>query len=892
MSRHFLDPLFAPAAVAVFGASQRSEAVGTRLYENLLHADFSGAVYAINPKYERLGDETCYASIEQIHEKIDLAVITTPARTVPEIVRQCGEHGVRAAVVVSAGFGEGKGEGAHLQQQVLQQAGQYRMRILGPNCLGIMRPERRLNATFSNSMAQAGSLALVSQSGALCTAILDWADARHIGFSAVVSLGGAADIDFGDILDYLALDPKTRSILLYVEGIHQARRFISGLRVAARFKPVVVVKVGRHKEGSRAVVSHTGAMVGEDDVFDAALQRTGAVRVMTIEQLFAAAQLLATHQRVKNNRLAIVTNGGGPGVMATDRAVDLGISVATLSEDTINKLNEALPGQWSHGNPVDVLGDAPPERYQTAVQACLLDENVDGVLTMLTPQAMTKPEAVARLLVELKRNAHKPLLACWMGETQVKYARELFARYQLPDFQTPEASVEAFAYLNNYHKNQQLLMQVPGPLSSRVKADTEGARLIADGVLSKHRTLMNLLESQALLTAFGMPVNTAILARSANEALVAAESIGFPVALKIQSPDIIHKSDVHGVRLNVIDAYSIRHAYTDLIAGVKAVRSDICIDGVTVEKMISKPHGREIIIGVVRDPVFGPVISFGLGGTAVEVLRDRAVALPPLNSFIARALIRQTRVSELLEEYRDYPAANLDALEHVLRCVSNMVCELPCLKELDINPLLIDDAGATVLDARIVIDSETKLLSQYEHMAIYPYPSELKTKWQLADGTDIVIRPIRPEDAKIEQDFVRRLSPRAKYFRFMQTLQTLTPEMLVRFTQIDYDREMAFIAVVEQAGEEIETGVARYTANPDGETCEFALVVDDRWQHKGIGTHLMNALIQVAAARGLQYMQGEVLADNVDMLNLVLALGFVKTWHPQDRSIVVVTRRL
>jgi len=892
MGPHYLDRLFAPKAIAVFGASTRKNAVGTRLYQNLLDAGFQGSIYPINPKYTELEGKRCYPSIRAIDNQIDLVVITTPANTVPDIMRECGEHGVRAAIVISAGFSEGNGTGVHLQEQLLQEAKRHQIRIMGPNCLGLIRTKERLNATFSKNMAQPGPLALVSQSGALCTAILDWAAPRNIGFSTVVSLGSASDIDFGDVLDYLALDPDTQSILLYVEGIRNARRFMSGLRAAARLKPVVVVKVGRHSEGSRAAMSHTGALVGSDDVFGAALRRAGVVRAMTIEQLFSAAQLLATHNRVKGNRLAIVTNGGGPGVMATDRARDLGLSMAHLNEKTIQALNKLLPDHWSHNNPVDILGDATVQRYEGAVRACLQDDNVDGVVVMLTPQATTEPTLTAKAVINAGLERRKPLLTCWMGESQVAEAWDLFAKQKIPSFPSPEASVEAFSYLANYHRNQLLLLQVPGPLAKRSAPDVEGAQLIIDGALAEHRTILTGLESKALLTAFGIPVTTAIEVHSANEALVAAESLGFPVAMKISAPQLSHKTDVGGVRLNISDAHAVRNTYNAMLTSIQKQHPDSEIRGVTVEKMVNSPNGRELFVGIIRDPVFGPVVSFGSGGTTVEVQRDRAVALPPLNGFIARNLIESTRISKLLGNFRNLPAANLNALVQILLRVSEIACELPAIQELDINPVVVDDKSVIALDARIVIDAHFTQLKPYDHMAIHPYPIYLQTSLQLADGTDLVIRPIRPEDAEIEQAFVRELSPKAKYFRFMQALRELTPEMLIRFTQIDYDREMAFIAVVEPEGKELEVGVARYATNPDGESCEFALVVDDEWQHKGIGSRLMNILITTAKTRGFKTMEGEILADNREMLSLVDRLGFSTSISKDDPHIVNAIKQL
>jgi acetyltransferase len=891
MGPHYLDRLFAPNAVAVFGASERPGAVGARVFRNVVDGGFAGPIYPINPKHARVGGYTCYPNIAATPTPVDLAVIATPAATVPGIIRECGDQGVRTAIVHSAGFAETTA-GAQRQKAMLEEARRYNLRILGPNCLGFIRPPARLNATFSRNNAASGSLALVSQSGGLCTAILDWAEARGIGFSAMVSLGAVADIDFGDMLDYLALDPHTESILVYVEGISDARRFMSGLRIAARMKPVVVVKAGRHAEGTRAAMSHTGALVGADDVFDAALARAGAVRAMTIEQLFAAAQLLATHRRVRGSRLAIITNGGGPGVMATDRAIDLGLAVPELDPVTLARLDQALPAQWSHGNPVDILGDAPPERYRAAVEACLDDKAVDGLLVMLTPQAMTQPLDAAQAVVEVCTKTDKPVLACWMGEAQVTQARAAFAQAKIPEFPTPESSVEAFAYLAEYRRNQELLLQTPGPLAERSEPDIAGAQLIIDGALSERRSVLTGLESKALLTAFGLPVIPSVLTHSANEALVAAESIGFPVVMKIESPDIVHKSDVNGVRLNIPNAQAVRGAYRELLAAVQERRHDARVTGVTVERMHVRPHGRELLVGVVRDPVFGPVIAFGAGGTTVEVLRDRAVALPPINSFIARRLIGRTRVAPLLGAFRQLPPSDMDALIEALRRISEIVCELPRIRELEINPLIADPAGVVAVDVRVAVDPLTPKPGRYGHMAIHPYPAHLVTQLQLADGTDIVIRPIRPEDARIEQAFVRNLSPQSRYYRFMQTLRELTPEMLVRFTQIDYDRELALIAVTPLCDKEIELAVGRYITNPDGESCEFALVVADEWQGKGVGTRLMQQLIEAARARGFRSMDGEVLANNAPMLEFVANLGFEIRTNPNDQNLKLVVKSL
>jgi len=892
MGTHYLEKLFSPKSIAVFGVSEQPDSVGGQVFHNLKTAGFAGPVYPINPEYPSFDGEACFPSLKAVDAPVDLAIIATPAKTVPALIRVCGESNVRTAIVLSGGFGERGGSGKALEAVLLEEGRNHGVRILGPNCLGLMRPSLSLNATFSNNVARRGSLALVSQSGAICTAILDWADDHAVGFSTMVSVGETADIGMGDVLDFLSMDVETRSILIYIESIRHARRFMSGLRQAARMKPVIVVKAGRHDEGSRAALSHTGALVGEDDVFNAALERAGVVRADSIEQLFAAAQLLSTPSRVSGNRLAIITNAGGPGVMATDRAVERGIQMASLSEATLQQLNSQLPNSWSHHNPLNILGDATPERYLSSIEACLQDPNIDGLLVMLTPQALTRPTAVAQAITNATNPSRKPILTSWLGGPQVRQAREIFVAHHIPTFSNPESAVEAFGFLSAYRRNQELLLQTPGPLAELEPPDLAGARLIIEGVLAEKRTVLSFLESRALLQAFHIPMLPAIVAHTPNEALAAAECIGFPVAMKILSEDITHKSDVCGVRLNISGAQSVRHEFVNLIAQVQALRPEIKLHGVSIEKMYSNPHGRELLVGVIDDPAFGPVISFGAGGTAVEILRDRGVALPPLNTHIARRLIEQTKIAQMLGQFRNLPPADTEALVRVLLRVSEMVCELPQIQEMDINPLTVDETGIWALDVRMVVRHQSPCRSPYEHMAIHPYPSHLIRHRQLADGTEITFRPIRPEDAEIEQAFVRRLSPEAKYFRFMETLHELSRDMLIRFTQLDYSRELAFIATINQAEQEIEIGVARYFTNPDGKSGEIALAVADEWQSFGIGTQLMGCIIDAAMEKNFHCLEGEVLANNVKMLRLMRKLGFTEWKRPDEPGVVMVTKRL
>jgi acetyltransferase len=892
MSQHYLHPLFNARSVAVFGASEREDSVAGILFGNLRKSGYVGEVYPVNPKHQMIFGERCYAGAGELPATPELALIATPAPTVAQILEECGQRGIRHAIVLSAGFGEVGAQGVALEDTLKRVAKKHGIRFIGPNCLGIQRPSIGLNATFSQGATLSGDLALVSQSGAICTAMLDWAETNGIGFSSVISTGASADLDFGEILDYLATDPQTRGILLYIEGIRDARRFMSALRATARFKPVVLVKVGRHAAGSKAVQSHTGALVGSDAVFDALVRRAGVVRVNTILQLFASARALSTHFRPSGNRLAIVTNGGGPGVMATDLAVELGVRMAELSPATVETLNAVLPPNWSQANPLDIIGDATADRYRAAVEACLADANVDGVLAMLTPQAMTRPTEAAQAVIEVAKNSSKPVLTCWMGEAQVFEGRRLFKQAGIPYFTTPEPAVEVFSYLSAFYENQRLLMQTPEPLSQQAAPDVEGARLIIESALAHGRHLLNEVESKALLAAFHIPIAQTLIARSAMEAMLLAQQIGFPVVMKINSPDITHKSDVNGVRLGLASGQAVRSAYSEMLADIGRLRPDATLDGIVIEPMVTRPHAREVLLGMTSDPVLGPVIVFGAGGVDVEAFRDRAVTLPPLNRYLARDLIQRTRVATLLGAFRNRPPVDMDALENVLLRLSEMVCELPWLAELDINPLLVDEHGALALDARVIIAPRVPTADRYGHMAIHPYPAHLVTHWQLPSGHDVVIRPIRPEDADLTQGFVKSLSAESRYFRFMDAVSELSPVALAHLTQIDYSREMALLALTEIDGREVELGVARYAINPEGASCEFALVVSDQWQKQGIGHKLMDVLMDVARGKGVKMMEGEVLKTNRPMLKLVEALGFHVEPHPEDDTLRRISRTL
>ncbi len=880
---HYLTSLFEPKSIAVIGASETAGSIGSTLVRNVIDGGFKGKLFLVNPRHETVFGQLAYTSVEAIPQRLDLAVICTKAETVPAIVDACGRAGTRNAIVISGGFAEMGPRGANLARAMLDSARRHRLRLLGPNCLGLMRPSSGVNVTFANGSANPGTVGLISQSGALCTAILDWARPNNVGFSNVVSLGAESDVDFGEVLDYMVADPRTENIFLYIEGIKNARRFMSALRAAARCKPVLLIKGGRHPAGKQAALSHSGALIGSDDVFDAALRRAGVVRLGNVGQMFAAAQALFAHFRPRGNRLMIVTNGGGLGVMAADHAADIGIPLAEMSAATLTKLNEVLPPTWSKANPIDLVGDADPARYATTITACLEDDQVDGVMAILAPQAMADPTQTARAVIEVAKKSDKPLVTCWMGEDQVHEARLLFRGAGISTFRTPDPAVELFSHISNYYRNQQLLMQAPASLADHTPPRLESARLVIESALAEGRKALNEMESKALLAAFRIPIAQTVVARSPSEAMVLAEEMGLPVVMKIDSPQITNKADSGGVRLNLNALAAVRDAYNQIIEEVKKNRPEAIIHGIAIEPMIQKANGRELMVGMTKDPIFGPTIIFGPGGAGIEDRsQDRAVALPPLNRFLVADMLSSARTSAKLGAFRNMPPVNMAALEAVLLRVSEMVCELPWIQEMDINPLIVDENGAVAVDAHILIENLSLTAGRYDHMTIHPYPSHLVTQYQAKDGQTVVIRPISPEDAELEQEFVKNLSAETKYFRFMNTLRELSQSQLVRLTQIDYDREMAFVAVTEIEGRSVEVGVARYAMNPDGESCEFAVVVADDWQGKGLARRLMGVIIDTARSRGIKFMNGDFLAENRRMIKFVSGLGFVLSPHHDD----------
>jgi acetyltransferase len=899
LDKHYLTPLFAPESIVVFAgdpalpADDPSRTSFARvLLSEIGHGGYAGPLTPLD-----VGMTGTLADLAVA--RVDLAVIALPHDQIAAALEIACRIRSRAAVVLSTGLPSAQCAELHAI------ARRHGMHLLGPNSLGFQRPGVKLNASAAGSMGTPGPLALVSQSGALTTSMLDWARSNGVHFSTVVSLGPNSMVDLPQVLDYLANDGSTHSILIYMEGITHARRFMSALRAAANAKPVVVMKSGRKPAGSRAALTHSAAIVGSDDVFEAALRRAGAVRVRQFTQLFSAAKCLASRYRPVGKRLAIVTNGGGPGVLAADWVSEIGLEVAQLSPEMRAELGPRLHAHATLDELVDLGEEAAPEDYREALLACGRDTAVDGILVVHSPKPGGDPGAVAAVVAAAYREVGKPVLASWMGGEQVRAARAVLAEAGVPGFRTPEAAVEAFGNIASFYQNQQLLLQTPPPRSTSAPPDVEGARLLIEAVLTERRKVLTEMESKALLAAFQIPVTRTMLARNANEAMLIASQLGYPVVLKIDSPDISHKSDVQGVALNITTATQVRDAYQDMLARVGRLAPQARVNGVTIQPMSLKRRGREVFVGMTTDEAFGPVITFGAGGTMVELIADRAMALPPLNQFLAHRLIERARVSQMLHSWRGGEEADLSAIEQILLRVSEMVCELPQLREMDINPIIVDDDGAIAVDARIVIDHAPPAARDYNHLVIPPYPSAQEREWPMKGGGVYTIRPIRPDDADMLQAFVRSLSQESRYFRFASVLIELPPRMLARYTLIDYDREMALVAVLtdrqpntdpEAEGAFVETeriiGVSRYITNPDQTTCEFSLVVGDDFKGQGLGSRLMLSIADFARSRGLQQIEGLVLANNPNMLRLMKSLGYEERKLPEDPAFKLVVKAL
>ena len=890
MSSLNLGSLLRPKVVALLGASPVSGKVGQVLARNLLE-QFQGVVQFVNPKHREIGGRPCWPDVASLPEAPDLAVICTPAPTVPGLVRQLGERGTRAAVVVSAGFGESGLSGEALQQQLLDAAKPYGLRIVGPNCIGMLSPGIGLNASFSHRAAAAGNLAFITQSGALLAAVLDWARPRGIGFSHMVSLGDMADVDFADLLDHLAGDAGTHAVLLYIEGIRDSRRFMSAARAAARVKPVIVVKSGRHEAAARAAATHTGALAGADAVYDAAFRRAGMLRVPDLGALFDAADILSLQTPPAGERLAILTNGGGMGVLATDALVDSGGEPAPLSAQTRRALDAVLPATWSHGNPVDIIGDADGARYRAALDILLGSPEVDAVLALYCPTGVSDPDDAAAAVADMAKSGRRPVLASWVGGEAVMAARNLLSSRNVPSFDTPEAAVRAFMYLATYRRNQQLLMETPPSLPVDFRPDVAAARGIVAAALAEGREWLNEVESKDLLECYRIPtVTTRFGADPAAAAQLAAGFTG-PYALKIVSSVITHKSDVGGVALNLPDPDSVRKAATAMRAAVAEKRPDAKLDGFAVQAMVRRPAAVELIAGIVMDRQFGPVVLFGQGGTAVEVVADKALALPPLNLRLANELMRETRVYKLLQGYRGNPSADTAAVALTLVKLAKLAADLAEVAELDINPLLADAEGVLALDARVRVvhsaaDPETRL-------AIRPYPKELERMLSTRDGRELRLRPIVPEDEPALARTFDMLTPEEIRQRFHVPMKAFPHTLAARLTQIDYDREMALVLTLPGIPGQAEIeGVVRLAADPDGDHAEFALLVRGAYARLGLGSQMLSELIAYARRRGIGELFGIVLMDNTAMRDLCRKAGFVESLVPEEPGVVRTSLRL
>lgn len=873
MSIRNLDYLFKPKSVAVIGASNRPRSVGATVMRNLLEGGFSGPIMPVNPKYEAVAGVLAYPDVASLPKAPELAVICTPAKIVPGLISELGQRGTKAAVVLTAGLTHIKDEwGRTLQEAMLEAAKPHLMRILGPNCVGLIVPGLGLNASFAHTSAAPGKIAFVSQSGGLTTGVLDWAKSKGIGFSYFISLGDGADVDFGDVLDFLASEANTSAILLYIESIKASRKFMSAARAAARNKPVLAVKAGRAPEGAKAAASHTGALAGSDDVYDAAIRRAGMLRVFSIEDLFDAVETLARSRAVKGDRLTIITNGGGPGVMATDTLVLNRGRLASLSEQTISKLDEVLPPTWSRGNPVDIIGDAPVERYVETLKIVLQDPQSDAILFIHVPTAVVSSTDIATAVAPIVKQATRSVMGCWLGSDAVARARQLFSEAGIPTYQTPGEAVRGFLQVVEYRRNQELLMETPPSVPIEFTPDVEEARSIVQEVLESERELMTEPEAKAILANYGIPVVETRVATEPEEAKRVAEQLGLPVAIKILSPDISHKSDVGGVVLDLETGTEVREAASAMLKRLKKQQPKAKLTGFSVQKMARRPKAFELIIGATTDPIFGPIILFGQGGTAVEVIRDQAIGLPPLNMILARELISRTRISRLLAGYRDRPPVDQDAICLALIQISQIMADIPEIVELDINPLFADEQGVLALDARIRVKSTT--VSGPERFAIRPYPQKLE-EWVNLDGQRVLLRPIRPEDEPQHAEFFRSLKPEDVRFRFFGQVRQFPHSQLARYTQIDYDREMSFVAVAEdEQGNKDTLGEVRAVADPDNIRAEFAIVVRSDIKGHGLGSVLLEKMIRYCRERDTTELHGETVPQNERMLNLAKDLGF------------------
>lgn len=868
-----LKSFFEPQSIALIGASEKPSSLGLAVLSNMKEAGFAGHLYPVNPKYTELGGLTCYKRVGDIKGEVELAVILTPAATVVDLVKDCAKKGCHALLILSAGFKEAGEKGQSALNQILEIARLNDMRIIGPNCLGIMNPRMGINATFAARGAQTGRIAFLSQSGAVCANILDWAVEQEVGFSYMVSVGSMADVGFHDLIEYMNNDPNTSSILIYMETLSQARKFMSAARAFSRNKPIIVLKAGASEQGAQAALSHTGSLAGNDKVFDAAFRRAGILRVNRIADLFHCAQAIAMQPQPKGNKLAIVTNAGGPGVLATDRLELHGGKLAKLSEHTLNTLNQGLSTYWSHSNPVDILGDGSALQFGNALQICAKDPEVDAILVIYVPQAISPARDVAKVIVEVSKHISKPVYAAWLGEADVVEARDLLEQGRIPNYRYPESAIDVFLLMNQYRQNLKSLFETPDREPHSFHPDRKAARTLIDHALSEGKTNLERPIIAGILAAYDIPISAIEIATTTAEAVQAAERIGFPIAMKIYSPDISHKTDVGGVVLDIRNEEEVVYHFNDVTSRAATMKPEAKIIGVTLEAMIHKRH--ELIIGAKKDPTFGPVIVFGMGGVAVEVFKDLQMELPPLNMALAKRMVKGTKISTLLKGYRKMPRVDMDALYFLLVRFGYLLMDFPEIVECDLNPYVLDEEGGVVIDARMMIKpmSSPQVLP-CDHLVISPYPSQFIRESKLSDGTPVILRPIRPEDEPLEADLLSRLSKETVYFRFFGFAPHGDHDFLSRFTHIDYDREMAIVAEINLNDQPTLIGVVRIVGDHEKHAAEFAIVVADDWHRKGLGNQLTDYIIEIAAVLGYRALFASFMKSNHGMYHLFLKKGF------------------
>ena len=885
-----MEQFFNPKSIAVIGASDKPDSIGHTLVQNLIDGGDDGTILPVNPHLEEVHGLKAYRAITDAPPFTDLAIVAVPIAMTPEVVRQCVRAGTRGVIIIAAGGRELGEEGRLIEEQISGAFEGSGLRIIGPNCLGVIRPARKLNASFIPGMPAHGIIGFISQSGAIGTASLDRAAMGNVGFSHFISIGSMLDVDFGDMIDYLGNDGNVKAILIYMENLTNTRKFMSAARAVSRIKPIIVLKAGKSEAGARAATTHIGAMVGEDAVYDAAFKRAGIVRVPTLARLFDCSELMAKQPRPAGSRLAIITNGGGPGIMAADTLAEHGLDPAPIPDDIMAQLDEILPPHWSRNNPIDILGNATLERFTRAMEICLASREFDGVLIIMVSEPHIRPEEVAEALAGLVKRKRFPVFASWMGGSRMAAANDILNRANIPTYETPERAVRAFLYMVEYTRNQELLSQAPAKLSADLffdrdfvfrtiydcfygsQEDQEEVDYYQEGPMER---MLDEITSKRVLAAYGIPVAETVLATTVDEAVALAADMEMPLVMKLVSPDISHKSDAGGVQLDLRNEDDLRQAWERIMAGVRAYNPEARITGVSLQPYIANPD-FELLMGSKTDDNFGPVLLFGSGGVYAEVLNDQALGLPPLNRLLARRMMEETRIQPLLKGYRNHPPADLEKLEELLIRLSQLVIDFPEIVEMDINPVVVKNGEPCAVDARIrLVRDESGTTRQ--HLVISPYPQHLE-RHDLTDlDMPLFIRPIKPEDAALFTELFNTLTPTSIYYRFFSVVKSLTPEILARFTQIDYDREISFVALDDRAGEEQMLGIANIIGEPDGKRGEFSVLIGDPWQGVGIGAKLLLQCLRIAQERGMEIVWGTVLSENIYMLGLGKKLGFTVT---------------